>query len=220
MIERLKYKTITDDDITIPSDAYHARSRYEECLLLKQETITDDDINISSQDYYTRSIYGVHHDSNIFAIKEFLYGNCPSISININTDKLQNTGTVGYLLILVYGLVKDTGKLYSFPIKKNSNVTMHIDPKEMSFKNIIDRNIIIELDCNKNDLYQITPISKDPLKNTKWDGCCRINDEYPYPYPIDKMEYPEYEEVKGDFTIQVFHNFYLHKKEGNKWRSI
>lgn len=181
---------------------------------LKYKTITDDDINISSQDYYARSIYGVHHDSNIFAIKEFLYGNCPSISININTDKLQNTGTVGYLLILVYGLVKDTGKLYSFPIKKNSNVIMHIDPKEMSFKNIIDKNIIIELDCNKNDLYQIAPISEDPLKNPKWDGCCRINDEYPYPYPIDKMKSPEYEEVKGDFTIQVFHNFYLPKKKG------
>ena len=97
---------------------------------------------------------------------------------------------------------------------------MHIDPKEMSFKNIIDRNIIIELDCNKNDLYQITPISEDPLKNIKWDGCCRINDEYPYPYPVNKMKSPEYEEVNGDFTIQVFHNFYLPKKEGNKWRSI
>ena len=107
--------------------------------LLKYEIITDDDINISSQDYHTRSIYGVHHDSNVFAAKEYLYGNCPSISVNINTDKLQNTGTVGYLLILVYGLIKDTGKLYSFPIKKNSNTTMHIDPKEMPFKNIIDK---------------------------------------------------------------------------------
>ena len=188
--------------------------------LLKYETITDDDINISSQDYHTRSIYGVHRDSNIFATKEYLYGNCPSISININTDKLQNSGTVGYLLILVYGLIKEDGKLYSFPIKKNSNVTMHIDPKEISFKNIINRNIIIELDCSKNNLHQITPISQDPLKNPKWDGCCRINDQYPYPYPINKMKSPEYEEVKGDFTIQVFHNFYSHKKEGNKWRSI
>ena len=95
---------------------------------------------------------------------------------------------------------------------------MHIDPKELSFENIIDRCIIIELDCNKNDLYQILPITEDPLKSDKWDGCCRINDEYPY--PIDKMKSPEYEEVKGDFTIQVFHNFYLPKKEGNKWRSI
>ena len=96
----------------------------------------------------------------------------------------------------------------------------HIDPKEISFKNIINRNIIIELDCSKNNLHQITPISQDPLKNIKWDGCCRINDEYPYPYPVNKMKSPEYEEVKGDFTIQVFHNFYLPKKEGNKWRSI
>ena len=186
--------------------------------LLKYEIITNDDIDISLQDYHTRSIYGVHRDSNVFATKEYLYGNCPSISININTDKLQNVGTVGYLLILVYGLLKEGGKLYSFPIKKNNNVTMRIDPKELSFKNIIDRGIIIELDCNKNDLYQILPIIEDPLKSDKWDGCCHINDEYPY--PANKMKSPEYEEVKGDFTIQVFHNFYFHKKEGNKWRSI
>lgn len=186
--------------------------------MLKYETISDDDINISTQNYHTRSIYGVHANSNIPSVQEYLYGNCPSISININTDKLQNAGTVGYLLILVYGLIKEDGKLYSFPIKKNNNITMHIDLKEVSFKNIINRNAIIELDCNKNDLYQIMPISEN--LNVKWDGCCRINDEYPYPYPVNKMKTPEYEEVKGDFTIQVFHDFYSHKKEGNKWHLI
>lgn len=114
MIEQLKHEIITDNDITIPSDAYHARYRYKDCLRLKDETITDDDINISSQDYYTRSIYGVHHNSNRFNVEEWLYGNCPSITVNINTDKLQNAGTVGYLLILVYGLLKEGGNYIVF----------------------------------------------------------------------------------------------------------